>query len=255
MSYVCRIPSMALALALASAAALAGEPGFVEEFNAGLAGWSGGANEQVLTSGGLTGDTDPYMLVSSSSFGQVATRNLNPPYSGNLTADGVTGVSMYLRDLGGSESVHVHVLVGTQLNFWISIASFTPSADGWGYFEVDFTDPSGWVRYRGSDSFENALAGADRMMLRHEPQGGDIIPSDNTIDFAVDRFTILPAGPEPCSAADLDEPYGQLDFSDVVAFLGAFAAMGPEADLAAPTGQWDFSDIVAFLGLFGAGCP
>ncbi len=59
----------------------------------------------------------------------------------------------------------------------------------------------------------------------------------------------------PCSGADLAEPFGQLDFSDVVAFLVAFAAMAPEADLAEPVGQWDFSDVIVFLGLFGTGCP
>ncbi|MFI4897930.1 MAG: GC-type dockerin domain-anchored protein, partial [Phycisphaerales bacterium JB059] len=55
--------------------------------------------------------------------------------------------------------------------------------------------------------------------------------------------------------ADLAEPFGTLDFSDVVAFLGAFGAMDPAADLAAPFGTFDFSDVVAFLGSFGEGCP
>ncbi len=59
----------------------------------------------------------------------------------------------------------------------------------------------------------------------------------------------------PCNAADLAEPFGQLDFSDVIAFLTAFGTMQPAADLAAPMGQWDFSDVVAFLTAFGAGCP
>lgn len=58
-----------------------------------------------------------------------------------------------------------------------------------------------------------------------------------------------------CNDADLAEPFGALDFSDVVAFLGAFAAMDASADLAAPFGAWDFSDVVAFLGAFGGGCP
>jgi len=58
----------------------------------------------------------------------------------------------------------------------------------------------------------------------------------------------------PCPA-DLAEPFGQLDFSDVVAFLGAFGAQDGAADLAEPFGQWDFSDVVAFLGVFGGGCP
>ncbi len=236
-------------------AALAGDPGFVEEFNAGLAGWGGGAIEQVLTAGGLTGDGDPYMLVANTDFSQVATRNLRPEYSGDLVADGVTGVSMYLRDLGGAESVHVHLVVGNQLNFWISRVPFTPSDSDWGYYEVDFTNPADWVPFRGGGTFEDALMTADRMMLRHCAQGGDVPPADGTVDFAVDRITLLPAGPEPCSGADLAEPFGQLDFSDVVQFLSAFGAMDAAADLAPPLGQWDFSDVVAFLGLFGAGCP
>ncbi len=58
----------------------------------------------------------------------------------------------------------------------------------------------------------------------------------------------------PCPA-DLAEPFGALDFSDVVAFLSAFAAMDPAGDLAEPFGAWDFSDVVAFLAAFAAGCP
>ncbi|MEZ6243745.1 MAG: sialidase family protein [Phycisphaerales bacterium] len=56
-------------------------------------------------------------------------------------------------------------------------------------------------------------------------------------------------------AADQADPPGQLDFSDVVAFLGAFGALDPAADLAPPMGQWDFSDVVAYLTLFANGCP
>ena len=65
----------------------------------------------------------------------------------------------------------------------------------------------------------------------------------------------LTGGAGPCSNADLAEPFGTLDFSDVVAFLSAFGAMDPAADLASPFGVFDFSDVVAYLGAFGAGCP
>ncbi|MEZ6242337.1 MAG: GC-type dockerin domain-anchored protein [Phycisphaerales bacterium] len=64
----------------------------------------------------------------------------------------------------------------------------------------------------------------------------------------------IPFGEAPCPA-DLAEPFGTLDFSDVVAFLVAFSGMDPAADLAAPFGQFDFSDVVAFLAAFGGGCP
>ncbi|MFI4897352.1 MAG: GC-type dockerin domain-anchored protein [Phycisphaerales bacterium JB059] len=63
------------------------------------------------------------------------------------------------------------------------------------------------------------------------------------------------AGPGGCSSADLAEPFGTLDFSDVSAFLTALATMSSEADLAEPFGTFDFSDVVAFLSAFDAGCP
>jgi len=57
----------------------------------------------------------------------------------------------------------------------------------------------------------------------------------------------------PCPA-DLAPPCGQLDFSDVLAFLTAFADGSPAADLASPDGVLDFSDVLAYLVAFGAGC-
>jgi len=60
---------------------------------------------------------------------------------------------------------------------------------------------------------------------------------------------------EPCSPADLAEPFGTLNFSDVSAFVAAFGAMDPAADIAAPSGILTFSDVVAYIGLFSAGCP
>ncbi len=55
--------------------------------------------------------------------------------------------------------------------------------------------------------------------------------------------------------ADLAEPFGSLDFSDITAFLIAFDANDCSADFAEPFGVFDFSDVVAFLVAFDAGCP
>ena len=66
---------------------------------------------------------------------------------------------------------------------------------------------------------------------------------------------VVLTGPPMCNDADLADPFGVLDFSDVIAFLTAFGTMDPAADLAAPFGTFDFSDVIAFLGAFGAGCP
>ncbi len=106
----------------------------------------------------------------------------------------------------------------------------------------------------------------DRVMRLIDSNGdGDFLDANETTVFydnviaaglgqpALDQaFTIALSVECP---ADLAPPAGQLDFSDIVAFLNAFGAMAPEADLAEPFGQWDFSDVVAFLEAFGAGCP
>lgn len=57
------------------------------------------------------------------------------------------------------------------------------------------------------------------------------------------------------SPADMAVPYNVLDFTDVIAFNTAFAAMDPAADLAVPFGTFDFSDVIAFNTAFTTGCP
>lgn len=101
---------------------------------------------------------------------------------------------------------------------------------------------------------------------------GAVIPAASSIDVAqaisADGTVIIGHGfgattfegwiltiTQTCGDADLAEPYGTLDFSDVIAFLTAFGASDACADLAEPLGTFDFSDVIAFLGAFGAGCP
>ncbi len=59
---------------------------------------------------------------------------------------------------------------------------------------------------------------------------------------------------QSCSGADLAEPYGQLDFFDVSAFLTAFNAQDPSADFDA-NGVFNFFDASMFITTFSAGCP
>ncbi len=59
----------------------------------------------------------------------------------------------------------------------------------------------------------------------------------------------------PCSPADLAEPEGILDLSDITAFASAFLVQDAAADLVEPFGVFDLSDITAFVTAFTAGCP
>lgn len=82
----------------------------------------------------------------------------------------------------------------------------------------------------------------------------EIIPgSAATADPAIVVIRVTESN--ACSPADLAEPFGMLDFTDMLAFLGAFGAGQPVADLAEPFGTLDFTDVLAFLTAFGAGCP
>jgi hypothetical protein len=58
----------------------------------------------------------------------------------------------------------------------------------------------------------------------------------------------------PCSPADFAEPFSQLDFFDVSAFLSAFNAMEPIADFNGD-GTFNFFDVSLYLQAFNAGCP
>ena len=60
--------------------------------------------------------------------------------------------------------------------------------------------------------------------------------------------------PSACSAADLAEPFGQLNFFDVSEFLALFSASDPAADMNGD-GEFNFFDVSAFLSVFSAGCP
>lgn len=54
--------------------------------------------------------------------------------------------------------------------------------------------------------------------------------------------------------ADLSEPFGELNFFDVSAFLALYAAEDPQADFL-PDGVFNFFDVSGFLSAYGAGCP
>ncbi len=72
----------------------------------------------------------------------------------------------------------------------------------------------------------------------------------------VARLDLFCAGgcPEDC-AADVAEPFGQLDFNDVTRFLEAFGAGELVADIDLPASSYDFADVVGFLTAFASGCP
>ncbi len=70
-------------------------------------------------------------------------------------------------------------------------------------------------------------------------------------DPAMVQIQVLEGG---CSAADLAQPYGELNFFDVSAFLTAYNEGNAAADLNTD-GVFNFFDVSAFLSAYSAGCP
>ncbi len=58
----------------------------------------------------------------------------------------------------------------------------------------------------------------------------------------------------PCNVADVELPYGELDFLDINAFLVDFLAEEGLGDLNNDS-NYDFLDISAFLQAYTDGCP
>tara|TARA_R110002072_G_scaffold42064_16_gene118372 strand:+ start:66258 stop:67430 length:1173 start_codon:yes stop_codon:yes gene_type:complete len=79
------------------------------------------------------------------------------------------------------------------------------------------------------------------------------IAADLNGDYEITEADLALFDQGECSA-DFAEPFGELDFFDVSAFLDLFANQDPRADLAGPDGAFDFFDVSAFLDSFGAGC-
>jgi endonuclease I len=71
----------------------------------------------------------------------------------------------------------------------------------------------------------------------------------------VEQLTLIVSGQVGSEClADFAEPFGQLNFFDVSAFLSAYSSNDTRADLN-NDGEFNFFDVSEFLNLYGAGCP
>lgn len=78
------------------------------------------------------------------------------------------------------------------------------------------------------------------------------VPAINAGQVYVFDAQLEPSG---CSAADLAEPFGTLNFFDIAAFIGLFNSGDPAADVAAPFGSLNFFDVAGYIGIYNSGCP
>ncbi len=133
--------------------------------------------------------------------------------------------------------------------------------------DLDFAHPDGGGAYRETDLGRVTFLPDGTFSYTPNPgaTGIDVFPYRVICDISDAAGTpvleysqpahVRVAVEAPSCPADLAEPYGVLNFDDVLAFLVAFGAMDPAADLAPSFGDFNFDDVLAFLTAFGAGCP
>ena len=212
-----------LAIVACATSARAATPGFVEDFNAGIGGFGGASTVTQVTSGGVGGASDGYLQISNALAGQLGAFTTEVDLVGNLPADGVTGYSFWLRDVGANNSHEIHVGVGSPVlalfpNFWLSVPGFVPPDGSWQQFTVDLTNPSQWVQIIGTGTFQAALAATDHLLFRHDLAPLTQFPDLASGDFGLDRIQVLPV-PAPLPAVSAP---GR---AALVALLGAIAAV------------------------------
>lgn len=169
--------------------------GFTEDFNSGIGDFQSGSELQAVhTSGGVGGSSDGFLELGQSSFAfHLGVQSQGMDFTGDLVADGVTGFSLWLNELGTDDGLEIHIGVGAALaNFWLSVDGFAPPTEGWAQFGVDITDESGWVQIQGSGTFEDALRNSNRLLIRHDVAPFGHIPDATLGNFGVDRITVVP---------------------------------------------------------------
>ncbi len=115
---------------------------------------------------------------------------------------------------------------------------------------VTATDDT-WVKH--SVSLDDYIEINDRFAARFSISDN---PNNSVLEGAIDQFQVFEAACfVSCTAADIAQPLGVIDITDVLAFLVAFTEGDPIADLAPPFGVYEASDIIAFLTSFAFGCP
>lgn len=101
------------------------------------------------------------------------------------------------------------------------------------------------------------VGGAETLVLQLTTPGDYVIQVNGSNVNNIQRYAmgVFVNSIGNCSAADLAEPFGVLNFFDISAYLGLYNAGASGADIAEPFGQINFFDISAYLGLYNAGCP
>jgi hypothetical protein len=130
-------------------------------------------------------------------------------------------------------------------------------------YEIVYWDGSAWNLLDGGElTSAGAIRATDFSVLDPQPRGVAgaelmVVGQFDTVDGIVAENLAVwtPDGADgPCSAADVAEPFGTLNFFDVSVFLNLFLAHDAAADLNAD-GLFNFFDVQVFISIYVQGCP
>jgi hypothetical protein len=188
----------ALAAIAAAASVLprasAATPGFIEDFNGTITVFGGGSTRTIVSSGGAGGSSDGYLEIANAAPGHLGAHTTATEFTGDLTADGVTGFLFWLRDVGADDDLEIHVGIGVPTtNFWVNTQGFVPPDGSWQEFRVDITSSVGWVQTQGAGTFEAAKAASARLLFRHDVAPFEQLPDSVAGDFGIDQIVVLPS--------------------------------------------------------------
>lgn len=168
------------------------------------------------------------------------------------------GVALIARDSPGLMCVDVSDPTAPTLASQLIFADANSVAMS-GSTGIVLWDDGRLVSYNTSDPTNLVPIAEIQTLAGYTPSGNSSITLEgDTLFGAIDSFAMGVYSFEgclPCSDADLLQPYGVLDFTDITLFLAAFSGADQTADLSPPYGTIDFSDVTAFLSAFAAGCP
>lgn len=235
--------------------------GFLESGVAGLTFSNDGAVAYATTSVGGFGrvvraDADTGAVIEVHNILGVSLSSLatvpegHPDYpAGEVWGLGLTGagsVRLYRLDLEANTIVSQPLVTGIGFNPQFE-TGLDWAADGTLYALIQ------GFRQLSPDEFEEI---SSRLYTINPATGGaalvGTVGSQGTWDAA--SLALDDQSPAVCQA-DLAEPFGTINFFDLLAYIALFNAQDPQADLAEPPGVFNFFDLTAYLSSYNAACP
>lgn len=244
------------------------------------AGWSVAFDgETILVGAPFDSTTEPngggaYMYVRGPNGWELV-----PGLSVYTRPDSATGWSVSVLDgrmlIGAPHLEHD----GSQARGWVHVLRRVDngwSSTGIGVGDLDANDRFGTSVAQTEDRVIVGDAGSGRAWLYERgPYGSwdtfvEIVPDEEPLRFfgvsaaMTDTHAVIGAdrlagaayvfGLACACQADFNAD-GELNFFDLAAYLGGFAAGDPAADLAPPTGVFNFFDVASYVALYNNGCP